>query len=39
MQSLKHHFLMAMPHLDDPNFAGSLVYLCDHDHNGCMGKI
>ena len=39
MQSLKHHFLMAMPHQDDPNFAGSLIYLCDHDHNGCMGVI
>ena len=39
MQSLKHHFLMAMPHLEDPNFAGSLIYLCDHDHNGCMGVI
>ncbi|WP_447927569.1 YqgE/AlgH family protein [Vreelandella sp. EE27] len=39
MQSLKHHFLMAMPHLDDANFAGSLIYLCDHDHNGCMGVI
>lgn len=39
MQSLKHHFLMAMPHLEDPNFAGSLIYLCDHDNNGCMGVI
>ncbi|MCS2607704.1 YqgE/AlgH family protein [Halomonas dongshanensis] len=39
MQSLRHHFLMAMPHLEDANFAGSLVYLCDHDHNGCMGVI
>ncbi|WP_301585452.1 YqgE/AlgH family protein [Halomonas alkaliantarctica] len=39
MQSFKHHFLMAMPHLEDPNFAGSLIYLCDHDHNGCMGVI
>ena len=39
MQSLKHHFLMAMPHLEDPNFAGSLIYLCDHDDNGCMGVI
>ncbi|WP_442905564.1 YqgE/AlgH family protein [Halomonas sp. BC04] len=36
---LKHHFLMAMPHLEDPNFAGSLSYLCDHDENGTMGVI
>ncbi|PXX96631.1 YqgE/AlgH family protein [Halomonas sp. LBP4] len=39
MQSLKNHFLMAMPHLEDPNFAGSLSYLCDHDDNGTMGVI
>jgi len=39
MQSLKHHFLLAMPHLEDPNFAGSLSYLCDHDDNGTMGVI
>ncbi|MDR5903857.1 YqgE/AlgH family protein [Franzmannia qiaohouensis] len=39
MQSLKHHFLLAMPHLDDANFAGSLSYLCDHDDNGTMGVI
>nr|WP_163501487.1 YqgE/AlgH family protein [Halomonas socia] len=39
MQSLKHHFLLAMPHLEDVNFAGSLSYLCDHDDNGTMGVI
>lgn len=39
MQSLKHHFLLAMPHLDDANFESSLIYLCDHDDNGCMGVI
>ncbi|HSP58575.1 MAG TPA: YqgE/AlgH family protein [Halomonas sp.] len=36
---LKNHFLLAMPHLEDPNFAGSLSYLCDHDENGTMGVI
>jgi putative transcriptional regulator len=39
MQSLKNHFLLAMPHMDEANFAGSLVYLCDHDDNGSMGVI
>lgn len=39
MQSLRDNFLMAMPHLEDPNFAGSLSYLCDHDDNGTMGVI
>ncbi|MDN3522909.1 YqgE/AlgH family protein [Halomonas ramblicola] len=36
---LKDHFLLAMPHLEDPNFAGSLSYLCDHDEKGTMGVI
>ena len=39
MQSLKHYFLMAMPHLEDPNFAGTLTYLCDHDDDGTLGVI
>ncbi|GAB2724788.1 YqgE/AlgH family protein [Halomonas garicola] len=39
MQSLKNHFLLAMPHMDESHFAGSLVYLCDHDDNGSMGVI
>ncbi|WP_136247167.1 YqgE/AlgH family protein [Halomonas borealis] len=39
MQSLKNHFLMAMPHLEDPNFAGTLSYLCDHDDKGTMGVV
>lgn len=36
---LKNQFLMAMPHLEDPNFAGTLSYLCDHDEKGTMGVI
>jgi putative transcriptional regulator len=36
---LKDHFLLAMPHLEDANFAGSLSYLCDHDEKGTMGVI
>ncbi|WP_110669529.1 YqgE/AlgH family protein [Salinicola halophilus] len=37
MQSLKHQFLMAMPHLEDPNFAGTLTYICDYDEDGTLG--
>ena len=37
MQGLRDHFLMAMPHLEDENFAGSLTYICDHDDNGTLG--
>jgi putative transcriptional regulator len=39
MQSLRDHFLLAMPHLDDDNFSGSLSYLCDHDEKGTLGVI
>ncbi|QJQ95555.1 MULTISPECIES: YqgE/AlgH family protein [Halomonadaceae] len=39
MQSLRNHFLLAMPHLEDPHFAGSLSYLCDYDEHGTMGVI
>ncbi|WP_110685588.1 YqgE/AlgH family protein [Salinicola aestuarinus] len=38
-QSLKHQFLMAMPHLEDPNFAGTLTYLCDYDDDGTLGVV
>lgn len=37
--SLRHHFLIAMPNLDDPNFAGSIVYVCEHTAEGAMGII
>ena len=36
---LKHHFLIAMPHMDDPNFAQSLIYLVDHNDQGAMGLV
>ncbi len=36
---LKHHLLIAMPHLDDPNFAHRLVYLVEHGPDGAMGLV
>jgi putative transcriptional regulator len=36
---LKHHFLIAMPHMDDPSFAQALIYLIDHNDQGAMGLI
>lgn len=39
MQGMHDHFLLAMPQLDDDNFADALVYLCDHDANGILGII
>lgn len=37
--SLKDHFLLAMPGLDDPNFSRSIVYICEHSTDGAMGLI
>lgn len=36
---LKNHFLIAMPHMADPNFAQSLIYLVDHNKQGAMGLV
>ncbi len=34
---LANQLLIAMPALDDPNFARSVTYLCQHDDEGAMG--
>lgn len=36
---LRHHFLIAMPHLDDPHFAQALVYVVEHGPDGAMGLV
>lgn len=36
---LAHHFLVAMPQLDDPNFNGTVTYLWKHDHEGALGVV
>ena len=35
--SLRDHFLISMPHLNDDAFARSLTYMCDHSEYGAMG--
>ncbi|WP_417226413.1 YqgE/AlgH family protein [Amphritea sp.] len=37
--SLQGHFLFSMPHLDDPGFAQSLIYICEHNESGAMGIV
>ncbi|NDU85426.1 MAG: YqgE/AlgH family protein [Ferrovum sp.] len=34
-----HHFLIAMPSLQDANFSGTLTYVCRHDAQGAMGLV
>ncbi len=28
-----------MPHMNDPFFSKSVVYICEHEKNGAMGMI
>ena len=36
---LTHHFLIAMPAMADPYFAGSLTYVCEHNDRGALGVV
>jgi putative transcriptional regulator len=33
------HFLIAMPAMADPNFAGTLTYVCEHNADGALGIV
>jgi putative transcriptional regulator len=37
MKSLAGHFLVASPHLRDPNFAKSVVLMLQHEEQGALG--
>jgi putative transcriptional regulator len=37
--NLTHHFLIAMPGLEDATFAKSVVYLCEHSERGALGLV
>ena len=39
MGSLKNQILISMPHMNDPFFSKSVVYICEHEKNGAMGLI
>ncbi len=34
-----NQFLIAMPGLQDPNFKGSVVFVCEHNAEGAMGVV
>lgn len=38
-QSFRNHFLIAMPHLEDPNFSGTVTYICEHNTEGALGIV
>jgi putative transcriptional regulator len=37
--NLTNQFLIAMPGMVDDNFAGSVVYLCEHTDKGALGLV
>ena len=39
MKTLQDHFLIAMPALGDPNFDGTVTYLCKHGDEGALGVV
>lgn len=39
MNSLRRHFLVASPHLLDPNFYRSVVLMIEHDEEGAFGLV
>ncbi|RZU02370.1 YqgE/AlgH family protein [Rivibacter subsaxonicus] len=36
---LTNQFLIAMPGMDDENFAGAVIYLCEHTDKGALGLV
>ena len=37
--NLTHHFLIAMPGLEDEAFSRSVVYVCEHSERGALGLV
>ena len=39
MESFSNHFLISMPHMNDPIFTKSLIYMCENNPEGSLGLI
>ncbi len=39
MRYLRNHFLLAMPTLNNTNFARTVTFICEHNQDGAMGII
>lgn len=37
--SMANHLLVAMPKLNDPHFARSVIFLCEHHERGAVGLV
>ncbi len=39
LSSLRNHFLIAMPSLNESIFSHTITYICDHSEDGAMGLV
>ena len=39
MNTLKNHFIISLPHMKDPLFERTVIFICEHDTHGAMGLI
>jgi putative transcriptional regulator len=39
LTNFTHHFLIAMPGLQDETFAKSVIYMCEHSERGALGLV
>ncbi|MFL2994741.1 MAG: YqgE/AlgH family protein [Candidatus Neomarinimicrobiota bacterium] len=39
MTTLKNHFIISLPHMNDPLFKKTVIFICEHDKHGAMGLI
>jgi putative transcriptional regulator len=39
MQSLQNYLLIASPTMEDPYFARTVTYICEHNEHGAMGLV
>jgi len=39
MLNLTNHLLIAMPSMEDPNFAKTVTLICEHNNEGAMGIV
>jgi putative transcriptional regulator len=37
--NLAHHFLIAMPSMQDSRFKRTVIYVCEHNKDGAMGLV
>ena len=39
MSSLKNQIIISMPHMQDPYFGRSVIFICEHNEDGALGFI